>query len=77
MASNLAYRACLAHLLPLLYSFWVCDSFQLLLLLIAFGTTVHILAGLAAVVVFVLIFARILCIYSGSYLYSFPKGMHI
>jgi hypothetical protein len=25
----------------------------------------------------VLIFARILCIYSGSYLYSFPKGMHI
>ena len=77
MASNLTYRACLAHLLTLLFLFWVYDSFQLVLLLIAFGTTVRILAGLAAVVVFVLIVARIITIYSGSYLYSFPQGVQI
>jgi hypothetical protein len=77
LASNLACRACLAHMLPLLRSFWVYDSFQLVLLLIAFGTTVRILAGSAAVVVSVLIVARILCIYPGRYLYSFPEGMLI
>jgi hypothetical protein len=77
LASKLTNRACLARLLPLPYWFWVCDSFQLVLILTVVGATVHIPAGLAAYVVFVLVVARILCIYPGSYLYSFPEGMLI
>jgi hypothetical protein len=73
LANNLAYPTLWAHPLSLQHSLLACDSFQLLLLLIVFGATGHILAGLGALVAYVLLIARILCIYSGSYLYSFPK----
>ena len=59
------------------YPLLVCDSFQLLLLLIAFTNAIRNLAGIAVIVLFVLIAARILCIYSGNYFYYFPKGMQI
>jgi hypothetical protein len=55
----------------------MCDSFQLLLLLIAFTITIRTLAGIVVIVLFVLIVARILCIYCGKYFYKFPGGMQI
>jgi hypothetical protein len=77
VASKLTYHLFWAYLLWFSYPFWVLDSFQLLLLLIVFGLQVHPLAGFAVIFTFVLIAAWIICIYPGSYLYSFPKGMLI
>jgi len=53
----------------------VCDSFQLLLLSGAFTAPIHTLAVIVSIVLFVLIAARILCIYCGKYFYDFPEGM--
>lgn len=57
------------------YPILASDSFQLILLLIAFCITVRTLTGFVVIVLFVLIVARILCLYCGNYFYSFPKGM--
>jgi len=59
------------------YQILACDSFQLLLLLIAFIITVRTLAGFVVIVLFVLIVARNLCIYCGKSFYYFPEGIQI
>jgi hypothetical protein len=59
------------------YPFLISNCFQLFLLLAASDTNVPPLAEYAAMIFFVLIAARILCIICGSYFYYFPKGMHI
>ena len=59
------------------YQFLISHCFQLFLLLAASDTEIPPLAECAAMIFFVLITARILCIFCGRYFYSFPKGMHI
>jgi hypothetical protein len=59
------------------YPILACDSFQLVLLLIAFTIMIRTLVGFVVIILFVLIVARILCIYCGKYYYNLPKGKQI
>jgi hypothetical protein len=51
--------------------------FQLLLMLAVFEPTLLFVAEFALVIALLLATAQIICIFPGSYFYSFPKGMQI
>jgi len=60
-----------------IYSVWLAELFQILLIVAVCNSMLRHIAQFALIVAVVLIAAQILCTFPGSYLYKFPGEIQI